>query len=264
MIIYTNTDERLVPAQLNMITLQVDKGGYIYIDRVTYVQAAILMDKYMDDWDGLCSMVNSTSHTAEVNFLKETLPEPLNYLAPFISLIDEKKEFDGTLEQLVGCLHVISKNINFDKILRIPAEIRRSVSFSGHITAEYELQWDEFKNECIPYASLADIFTGKGTSSSKPRVSSKPRNAEPVTITLANPDDAALSDMSQEEIEDLCAEVDMDDIDWEAEMKKLEEEDAKKAGASTTSSTFTQSLSSASPASEAESGKTLLDEWGDL
>lgn len=285
MIIYTGTEERLVPAQLNIVTLEVAKGGYIYIDRTTYEQAAVLKDKYCDDWDGLCKMVGVTNHAAIINALKDEIPEPINYLVPFISLVDEKTEFDNTLEQFIGCLYVISRNIDFTRFLKIPAEVRRSVTFSGHIKLEYSLQWQEFINECVPYQMIWDVFAKEGTfanahipsfeAGSAPKSSSKPKASKPLpegTKIEVPEGDEVFAKMAEDEelMAALLEEVDIDSIDVDAEIAAMEAKEAAEkvaakglAGPTPAQASITTTTPATNPAqAAAESGKALLDDWG--
>lgn len=277
MIIYTGTGERLVPAQLNMVTLEVAKGGYIYIDRTTYEQAAVLKDKYCDDWEGLCKMVGVENHASAINALKDEVPEPINYLVPFITLIDSKTEFDNTIEQFIGCLHVISRNIDFTRFLKIPAEVRRSVTFSGHITVEYSLQWQEFINECVPYQMIWDVFAREGTfanahipsfeAGAAPKSSPKPKASKPLPegIKIEIPEgDEILAEMAEDE--DLMAlmleEVDLDSIDIDAEIAAMEAADEAKKAAERGLVTSAAPAPANPAQAAAESGKALLDDWG--
>lgn len=307
MYIYTESGERLVPAQTNIITLKAD-DGYIYVDKSTYEQATVLNHKYCSDYDGLCKLVGGTNHADLVKFYYDNIPEPMNILAPFIGIIDASTQFDGTLEELVGCLHVIARSIDFTKFVKIPAEIRNTVTFSDHIRKEYEIQWREFINECVPYQYIYDVFAKEGTFANakiptftaapsmpveqpvSPTVSAT-TSAEPekpkkrfmggeAEITLADPNDAAMAALASNEslLADLFGEDDsFEDMDLEAELAALGldpdghplDPNAKKEEAPVTPAASTPTPAPAVPATtsssaipEAESGKSLLDEWG--
>lgn len=269
MIVYTH-GERLVPATVNTMTLQVGDDGYLYIDKTTYEQAVIINNKYRDDYDGLTSLIGVSQNVKEIDFVHSELPEPVNILAPFLTLIDEKAQLDGSLEQLVGCLHVISRNIDFTSFLKIPAEVRRGVSFNGHITAEYELQWQEFVNECVPYRMIYDVFSSQGTFANAHIPSFTPSAAPTPTPTstsksshgpvmMADENDAALAGIMEDPdvVDDLLGEVDMSDFDYEEELKK---EENKSAPAPTAPAPASASAQTTIP--EAASGKDMLADWG--
>ena len=280
MIVFTQGDSRLVPAQTNVITLEVEAGGYLYVDKTTYEQAVVIYHKYRDDYEGLCKLIGVENHTAEIAFANEHLPAPISYLAPFLTTLDSKVKMDGSLGQMVGCLHVISRNIDFTSFLRIPAEIRRSVSFNGHITEEYSLQWTEFINECVPYNMIYDVFAKEGTfaNARMPEVSAytsapsaAPAKEKISTGTLgpvmvADPSDSVAAEIASDEdfMADFDADIDLDDIDVEAELAKFAEQDKKENGETTSPTTPPTPPSQPVTASvpEAASGKDLLDEWG--
>lgn len=272
MIVYTHGD-RLVPATVNTMTLQVGEDGFLYIDKTTYEQAVIINNKYRDDYDGLTGLIGTKNNLREIDFVHEQLPEPVNILAPFLTLIDEKAQLDGSLEQLVGCLHVISRNIDFTSFIKIPAEVRRGVSFNGHITMEYELQWQEFINECVPYNMIYEVFSAQGTfagahlptavpvtttastpASTKPKVDHGP-------VLMADENDAALASILENPdiVDDLLGEVDMSEFDYEEEMKK---EESKKTSTPTPTPAPASTPAQSSTLPEAQSGKDMLDEWG--
>lgn len=266
MIVYTH-GERLVPATVNTMTLQVGDSGYLYIDKTTYEQAVVINNKYRDDYDGLTTLVGVSKNLKEIDFVHAELPEPVNILAPFLTLIEEKAQLDGSLEQLVGCLHVISRNIDFTSFLKIPAEVRRGVSFNGHITAEYELQWQEFVNECVPYKMIYDVFSAQGTFANAHIPTFAPAASAPVPtstpapktksdhgpVMMADENDAVLAGIMEDPdvVDDLLGEVDLSDFNYEEEMKKLENKP-----------TPTQTTPAQTTIPEAASGKDMLDDWG--
>lgn len=273
MIVYTNGD-RLVPATVNAITLQIDDESYLYVDKTTYEQAVIIDNKYRDDYDGLTKLIGVKNNLPEIDFLNTTLPAPMNILAPFLTLLEDNVKLDGTVEQLIGCLHVISRNIDFTGFLKIPAEIRRGVSFNGHITSEYELQWKEFINECIPYQMLYDVFAAQGTFANAhiPNFSggvSAPSTAKSATdrpkpkvhyadVQPADTDDTALAAMMSDPdlLDDLLGAVDM------SEFEGKKEEPAPKAEPTPAPTPTPTPTPTKSQLPEAESGKDELDSWG--
>lgn len=269
MIVFTSGDTRLVPAQTNVITLEVEAGGYLYVDKTTYEEAVVIYHKYRDDYEGLCKLIGVENHEAEIAFVHEHLPAPMNFLAPFLTTLDGKVQTDGTLSQLVGCLHVISRNINFTGFIKIPAEIRRSVSFNGHIREEYDLQWKEFINECVPYTMIYDVFAKEGTfanaqlptvapaaSSTTTTTTSASTTKEPVMAEVVSTGDAVL---------DATLSSITDDLDFMAMFNEpidFDDEEIKEELEAVSSTPAPAPTTTAPAVPEAASGKDMLDEWG--
>ena len=163
MLVFRNSEQRLVPAQPNVMTLKCPNGGYVYAGKDLYEQAVVLNHKYWNDIEGLTKLIGSNRHAAEVQALREAMPEPINILAGFIAILEDNVQFDGTLEELVGCIHVMSSAINFAKFISVHPDIRATVTFSDHIRREYELPWKKFTNDAIPYDLVYDVFAKDGT-----------------------------------------------------------------------------------------------------
>lgn len=163
MLVFRNSEQRLVPAQPNVMTLKCPNGGYVYAGKDLYEQAVILNSKYWNDLDGLAKLIGPVRHQPEIDALRAAMPEPISILAGFLAILEDDVKFDGTLEELVGCIHVIGSTINFAKFITVHPDIRATVSFSDHIRREYELPWEKFTNDAIPYDLVYDVFAKDGT-----------------------------------------------------------------------------------------------------
>lgn len=148
MIIYNS--ERLVPTDVNMMVIRSrDNIGYIYVHRSLLEQAVIIQDIYEDNLEMLIKAVTGKEETrADVTYFFENAPVPINYLAPYLLLVKSELE---TMEDMYGALHVMSGQINFRKMLKIAPEMRSNPSFSLSIREEYQLAWDRFLQNTMPY-----------------------------------------------------------------------------------------------------------------
>ena len=150
MIIYN--DSRLVPTDVNMMVIRSkDNIGYVYIHRALLEQAVIIQDMYEDNLQMLIKAVTSKEESrADVDYFFENAPAPINYLAPFLLLV--KSELDS-MTDMYGALHVMSGQLNFRKMLKISPEMRSTPTFSLSIREEYQLAWDRFLQNAMPYDS---------------------------------------------------------------------------------------------------------------
>ena len=157
MLIYTR--ERLLPANINMIVLTDNDGGYYYLHRSLYEQAVIVEDRYKEHIDDLIRALGSDPDVTRptcVSYFVAKAPRPINILGYYLHLIDNVYQLDDlSMETLCGAIHVMSSVLNFREFLKIPKEARAGVSFSLSIREEYEVSWDRFFQEAIPYSSIS-------------------------------------------------------------------------------------------------------------
>lgn len=148
MLIYS--ENRYISTETNMMIIRAkDDIGYYYVHRGLYDQAVILSDLYKDDYKLLCEVISGKDETrVDVDLFVETLPTPINILGCFLLLVEEPLE---ELLDMVGAIHVMSNSINFRKLITLPIEVRANVEFSLSIREEYELPWDRFIKESIPW-----------------------------------------------------------------------------------------------------------------
>lgn len=148
MLIYS--ENRYISTETNMMIIRAkDNIGYYYIHRGLYDQAVILSDLYKEDYRLLCEVISGKDETrSDVDQFVETLPSPINILGCFLLLVEDPLE---ELLDMVGAIHVMSNSINFRKLITLPVEVRANVEFSLSIKEEYELPWDRFIKESIPW-----------------------------------------------------------------------------------------------------------------
>lgn len=148
MLIYS--ENRYISTETNMMIIRSrDNNGYYYVHRGLYDQAVVLSYLYKEDYKELCEVLTGNEGSREdVDLFVETLPTPLNILGCFLLLVEEPLE---DLVDMVGAIHVMSNSINFSKLVGLPAEVRANVVFSLSIREEYQLPWDRFIKESIPW-----------------------------------------------------------------------------------------------------------------
>lgn len=189
MLIYSK--ERLMPSNINMMVLKDENGGYYYIHRSLYDQAVIIEDRYKDNPEAIIRGLGKNPeeyHSINVaNFVSE-VPKPINILGYFLYLIDGIHSTVETIEVLCGAVHVMSSILNFRQFLKTPKEIRASVSFSLSIREEYEVSWDRFFQEAIPYGSTVERKT----------VYTAPKTETELTIETAETDEDFLALLDEE------------------------------------------------------------------
>lgn len=158
MIIYSNT--RYVPTDVNMMVIRdLDNTGFFYMHRSLYDQAVIIQDIYGEDMTQLILALTGKEKSREdVDLFSANTPTPISALAPFLLLVE--KQLDS-FEDMVGALHVMSGPINLRKLLKVPFDMRNTPTFSMSIREEYQLAWDRFFQNAIPYSE--DMFLGNTT-----------------------------------------------------------------------------------------------------
>ena len=153
---------RYVPTAVNMIVLQGENGLYYYVYRSLYDECVILHDQYADMLPSYYKLLGvSDEHKKVCEKFAETVPEPLNILAPFLSLVTKCEEMTELVD-MCGALSAMSMSLSFRRMMKVPAEIRRSVRFSLSVREEYRIQWDRFFLETPTYeqVSFSENATG--------------------------------------------------------------------------------------------------------
>lgn len=142
MLIASNT--RYVPTAVNMIVLQGEDGMYYYMHRSVYDQCVILRDQYIHLLPSFYKLFNlETEHPAVCDKFMDIVPEPLDILGPFLSLVKGCEELDD-IEDMCGAISSMSMTVDFRKMFKVPAAVRQSIKFSLSVREEYRVQWDRF------------------------------------------------------------------------------------------------------------------------
>lgn len=267
MLVLTAPDNRLVTAQLNVITLKTTDDSYVYVDRNTFESAVILNAKYRGRMNDLIALVGEVRHPEAVKKFYNAMPEPIRILAPFLNTVESTDLASDDLEVLVGCLHVLSRAIDFLSILKLPEEVRRTVTFSDHIKVEYGLSWEQFTNECVPYEKIHDVFAHNGTFSKQntetaaPVTETRSTTTTPKTVTPSAPKAPVPEVEVDTSAYDNCETE--EDVNNFLEQLLANAEAAAMGTTATATESKTTTPAAKTPAAmpEAKSGKGLLDDW---
>lgn len=157
MLIYSKN--RYISTETNMMIIRGkdEDDGYYYIHRGLYDQAVVLYDQFGNDYRKLCEEITGEATSRDdVDLIVSHLPTPINILGCFLLLVDDELE---SFRDMIGAIHVMSSSVNFRKLMQVPAEVRTNVEFSLSIREEYELPWDRFLKESIPWSS--DLFVAR-------------------------------------------------------------------------------------------------------
>lgn len=156
MLIYS--ESRLVPTDVNMMTIRAkDNIGYFYIHRSLYDQAVVIDDIYGEAPEKLREALTGKDATREdLAVFEEKAPKPIAILSNFLLLVDAPLD---TFEDMVGAIHVMSGPVNLRNMLKFSFEMRNTPHFSLSIREEYQLAWDRFFQNTMPYSN--DMFFHK-------------------------------------------------------------------------------------------------------
>lgn len=149
MLIYS--EDRLVPTDVNMMVIRGKNNiGFFYIHRSLYDQAVIVNDIYEEDPVQLIKAITGKEESrADVEKFMAEVPQPLNIFGPYLLLIKDELE---ELEDMIGAIHVMSGPLHLRKMLKIPADMRNTPTFSLSIKEEYQVAWDRFFQTTMPYS----------------------------------------------------------------------------------------------------------------
>lgn len=138
------SETRYVPTAVNMLVLQGQDGAFYYVHRSLYDQCVILRDQYRELLESFYKLLGATEgHPAVCDTFMESVPEPLDILGPFLSLITDADKLEDVTE-MCGALSSMSMTVDFRKMFRVPAAVRASIKFSLSVREEYKVQWDRF------------------------------------------------------------------------------------------------------------------------
>lgn len=138
--------KRVYPKTVNMMTLEIPTGGYVYVQKGTYDQALTLQVK--QNFDSLMNLLDCGDTNVEaIVYAFENIPEPLNMFAPFLGLVQE--EIPLEIDKVLGALFVITTSISPYSFIKKPKEVRKTLEFSGSILKEFIEPWKAFQLQCV-------------------------------------------------------------------------------------------------------------------
>ena len=144
------------PLQMkNIILLDSKDGGVVYVNKSTYDQALLMHSRFDGDLQRVLSALKCKTNEGYVvivelkelvNNMYNTMPEPLNILAPFLIFCTANQgiEWDRhNYEMGYGILHQMSLATDFNAMTLIPAEARANISLPTVILMQYKRTWDD-------------------------------------------------------------------------------------------------------------------------
>lgn len=130
----------------NCIMLEVEGLGFVYLSKDTFEQALLIDDRFEGQLDFVLSrLTKNINHEDAIDYFYEKAPEPLNILAPFLTLVKEEVELKNDFELLCGALHQMSTAVNFKQILLVPPEVRINLDFGWNYIRKYKNNWDSME-----------------------------------------------------------------------------------------------------------------------
>lgn len=250
------SETRYVPVTPGYLTLQDSEGLYYYVHRTFFEQAVVMQDRYGEDIETLQNQIGGNSGFVAVQKFVDYVPKPINIMGYFLALLQEDIE---DFEDIIGAMDVISTALNLRNLIKQPASIRQSVSFSQSIQNEYQDMWDLFFQNCYEYEYLKSMLAGGGARS----VEQAPARSRSNQSSYAP---ATEDDDEDEPVEELGlsyinpdGSIDMEKYNayMEAEMAKIDEELAEnRKDTGDVGSTVASTAPASTPAT---SGSTLSD-----
>lgn len=245
------SETRYVPVTPGYLTMQDSEGLYYYVHRTLFEQAVVMQDRYGEDIDTLRNQIGGNQDFVAIEKFVEYVPKPINIMGYFLALLQEDIE---DFEDIIGAMDVISTALNLRNLIKQPASIRQSVSFSVSIQNEYRDAWDLFFQNCYEYDWMKSMLSGGG---SRPVESAPARRSSQSSYAPAYEEE----DEEEDEAEDLGlsylnpdGSLNMEKYNeyMEAQMAKIDDEMAEEEK----NGTSTASEPAASPAPAVSSSTT--------
>lgn len=215
------SDTRYVPTAVNMIVLQGEDGAYYYLHRSLYDQCVILRDQYIGLIPSFYKLLGfEGEHPKVCDTFMESVPEPLDILAPFLGIITDCEKLDN-IDDMCGAISSMSMSVDFRKMFKVPATVRASIKFSLSVREEYRVQWDRF---FVETPTFEQVYSGEAHT-----VRSAPIGSSEDSVGIIEEDGEAV------EVSYTGGAYDMDDLMrmLDAASEAAEEED-EFGGSSTT------------------------------
>lgn len=142
------------PIQMkNVILLEDKSGNIIYVSKNTYDQALLMMGRLDGNPQRVYDMVKPAGFNPIQELIKDkvvheamnTMPAPLNMIAPFLALAFNNPGIDWDVnnrEMMYGVLHQYSMMIDFNATILVPAEVRANVVIPTSILMDYKTSWE--------------------------------------------------------------------------------------------------------------------------
>lgn len=147
-------NEEIVSYGDNVVLKYVDADGdkTVYVSRELYDTCVILVDRY-GDCDGVAAKIVGTGHEEDIRFFIESAPHPLRILGPFLNLIPADVQIERQFDKMCSYLSMMSCSIDFLNYMKVPVELKKSVSFT-----QYDLKrCDNMQKQFTERVKLAEI-----------------------------------------------------------------------------------------------------------
>lgn len=130
-------------------------GGLIYVNKDTYDQALLLSGRMDGNPQRVLDIIKSPKNEiyrtmpefkALMENMMQTMPKPLNMIAPFMLLCVSNQGIVWNKDDRVfayGILHQLSQLIDFNGATTIPAQMRNDVTLPTALLMQYEASWNE-------------------------------------------------------------------------------------------------------------------------
>lgn len=145
------------PLQMRNIMLldDAESGGVVYVNKDTYDQALLLSGRMDGNPQRVLDVLKTPKNQVFATMaglksltenLMQTMPKPLNMLAPFLIFCTHNQGIDWDPKNRImgyGILHQFSQLIDFNAVSTISAEARATISLPTALINQYETSWEE-------------------------------------------------------------------------------------------------------------------------
>lgn len=248
---------RYVPVMPGYLVLQDTEELYYYVHKTFFEQAVVIEDRYKDNIETLQKQIGGNPDFIAVRKFTEYAPRPINIMGYFLALLKEDIE---DYQDIIGAMDVIGTALNLRNLIKQPASIRQSVSFSVSIKNEYQDSWDLFFQNCYDYDTLKSMLSGGYVA---PAPAPAPRRQTQTTQAPVE-EEPAYDDEDDEDYFNPDGSINMEKYNayMEAEAKKIDaqlaEEAAKKKAEEATKETESAPVKQESTVSDGGSGMGVI------
>lgn len=266
------------PLQMKNIMMldDISTGGVVYVDKLTYDQAVMLYGRHEGDVNAVMRVIKPVDDSWKdvpglyelMKKFKEEAPEPLNMLAPFLTMLGKNKgiEFDPeNMEMAYGILHQMSQQIDFNGASLIPANMRAGVTIPTYLLKNYQQSWDSLCETLEEHIKMSYVQAAPA-----PVATQSYQNEREVTAPVpATPESQVYEDPQDTEDQvfvednffaDLFSQMGNNDDEKKDEPKKDKPKEDKKSS-DNSSSGDSEILGEDQKAKEAQQTAAILDEF---
>ncbi len=198
------------PIQMkNVILLEDKSGNIIYVSKNTYDQALLMTGRLDGNPQRVYDMVKPAGFNPIQELIKDkvvheamnTMPAPLNMLAPFLALAfgNPGIEWDvNNREMMYGVLHQYSMMIDFNATILVPAEVRANVVIPTSILMDYNTSWETLCSTLEDHVVVSYAKTVISNPKPLPQLEPAPVNIQPATPQPIAPQPVTLQSVAEQ------------------------------------------------------------------